>query len=1447
MVPEVTADVTKETCQSSPIVQHLEVAKATIKEEYEDEDDESQRIDDGKNSGLEDNKSSGRNVQEWLQGDDHFLPNVAGFPNSFQIPTRPADKFVNFRTPEATKVVPSSNENRPDMQLPIFATMDKYLARQTIPKHLPDFSGQCEEWPMFVTQFNRTTQLLGLSNDENLNLEIMFGRTDQIIKSLIQKVQSTPPPKEGKPESLILYSNHVANLVSTMKTMKKVAHMTNPQLLEDILAKLPYHLQFQWCRHVIGHPSDPTLDELSFWLAEMALTASMMPSFNVTSNEYVPKFNDKKEKKHVLNVVNVEQKDCTKCNKNGHRLDCCKKFQSDNRKNRWQLVKENKLCISCLQAGHRIDSCLNKKVCGKDDCEKFHHELLHKSSHKMYDAETKPEVVMMNDNLRPEMRRNVHLKVIPVLLQGPKGEVKVNAVMDDGSTLSLIDARLAKTLGLSGPNVPLCMQWTDESQICEENSEKVNLKIRGVDENSKTFVMKGVRTSFNSALPMHIVNMDDLRKRFPHLSDVDFNLIKDQRPLLLIGHDNIQLCLPRKCRFGSWNDPIASKTLLGWVVYGDIPAVSRRINESVLFHHCDGDQELNEMVRESFSTEAFGVEIPEQTRHSRDDARSLKLLENTTKKIGDRYQTGLLWKSDNIVMPESRFAALRRLHCLEKKMDRNKDFATIYTQKINEFLEKGYAKLLTTEEVETTGPRTWYIPHFSVTNPNKPGKDRLVFDAASKCEGVSLNSCLLSGPDLLNSLPAILLRFRVHPIAAVGDIREMFPQIEICCEDQDSQRFLWRGSCRSSPPLEYRMVRMIFGAASSPTSANFVKNLNAAVNKDEFSEVYHAIINNTYMDDHLDGAADVETLSNHLKNVIEVYARGGFHICNWCCSSPEVLATIPVDRRAKGCVDRRSAYRANFRTNIGWDDCLSKELFLEWKSWLSLLQRVKSYSVPRCYHANLRSAESVQLHIFCDASEEAFASVAYLRMKFIFGVKTTMVVAKTKVSPLKPLSVPRLELQAAVMGVRLARCVKSQIGITIDSLHFWSDSRIVLFWIRSDARRYKQFVANRIGEILEDSNVDDWRWVPTLDNVADEATRSNQECNFSDSSRWLEGPAFLTQPEDQWPNEIMTELSTPIEEIKKEFVMLSTDDPFEDKFLLPDISRFSNFNRMIRATAYVRKLVYVKTGRDLELALNRDDLHWAESNWWKKVQNDSFRTERILLQQQKHLDASSRLYKLAVFLDNEGFIRVRVRAVHLELAADLSTSAAINAFRRFIGRRGIPDDIYSDNGTNFKGASRELKLAIQELENDKIVEAALVKGCTWHFIPPGSPHMGGAWERLVRSVKLALQVTLKERVPREDVLQTLLVEAEAVVNSRPLTFVSVDANDPESLTPNHFLLGKNNALYSPGIFSDDDAKIRNQWKFSQKLADLFWSRWLKEYLPTLTRRTKWFTPAVPIK
>jgi len=159
-----------------------------------------------------------------------------------------------------------------------------------------------------------------------------------------------------------------------------------------------------------------------------------------------------------------------------------------------------------------------------------------------------------------------------------------------------------------------------------------------------------------------------------------------------------------------------------------------------------------------------------------------------------------------------------------------------------------------------------------------------------------------------------------------------------------------------------------------------------------------------------------------------------------------------------------------------------------------------------------------------------------------------------------------------------------------------------------------------------------------------------------------------------------------------------------------------------------------------------------------------------------------------------------LRAVHVELAASLSTDSCIMAIRRMVGRRGCPERIYSDNGTNFKGADNELRRSLLELDQQRMTQEMTTRGIEWHFIPPSAPHMGGAWERLVRSVKVALEATLKERSPKEEVLQTLLVEAEFSVNSRPLTHVSLDPADMEALTPNHFLLGSNSGtLDVPGL------------------------------------------------
>ena len=212
------------------------------------------------------------------------------------------------------------------------------------------------------------------------------------------------------------------------------------------------------------------------------------------------------------------------------------------------------------------------------------------------------------------------------------------------------------------------------------------------------------------------------------------------------------------------------------------------------------------------------------------------------------------------------------------------------------------------------------------------------------------------------------------------------------------------------------------------------------------------------------------------------------------------------------------------------------------------------------------------------------------------------------------------------------------------------------------------------------------------------------------------------------------------------------------------------------------------------------------------------------------------------------FTCLATRAIHLEMASSLDTDSFIHALRRFIARRGQVKELRSDNGTNFVGAQHELKEAIEGWNQGQINNTLLQKGINWIFNPPAGSHHGGVWERLVRSVRKVLNSTLNLQSLDEKGLHTVLCEAEAILNSRPITKASTDPNDLEALTPNHLLLLKTVPSLSPGQFQKEDLYARRRWRQVQYMADLFWKRWIKEYLPQLQERQKWsnirrnFTP-----
>lgn len=293
---------------------------------------------------------------------------------------------------------------------------------------------------------------------------------------------------------------------------------------------------------------------------------------------------------------------------------------------------------------------------------------------------------------------------------------------------------------------------------------------------------------------------------------------------------------------GRDSEPVAARTKLGWIVYGtDESSQESSLSVNHITYSATNLEELHQTVKDYFTTENFGVKLTKPLE-SKDEERARIILENTTKRIGSGYETGLLWRHDIVQLPESRSMAIKRLLSVEQKMARDSSYAAQYIKQIDDYCRKGYAHKLIAEEVETTTAKTWYLPHFSVINPNKPGKFRVVFDAAAFSNGVSLNAALLTGSDQLQSLPRILHQFRMGTVAICGDIAEMFCQIKIRPDDKQAQRFLWRRGDKTKPIDTYVMDSMTFGASCSPCSAHFVKNHNAREFSSQFNDAAAAII-----------------------------------------------------------------------------------------------------------------------------------------------------------------------------------------------------------------------------------------------------------------------------------------------------------------------------------------------------------------------------------------------------------------------------------------------------------------------------------------------------------------------------------------------------------------------------------------------------------------------------
>lgn len=269
------------------------------------------------------------------------------------------------------------------------------------------------------------------------------------------------------------------------------------------------------------------------------------------------------------------------------------------------------------------------------------------------------------------------------------------------------------------------------------------------------------------------------------------------------------------------------------------------------------------------------------------------------KKCDERYEVGLLWKNDVVNLPDSYGMAMSRLRGLEKKVAKDPDQLSLYDDVICEYIQKGFARKVSRGELEVANPKRWFLPHHAVQQPNKL-RPRIVFDASAICEGKSLNTELLTGPDLLRNLCGILLRFREENVALSADVEKMYHQIRLRAEDQVAQSFLWRNGDTSRIPDVFQMKVVIFGAKCSPAIANYVLHRLADDSAGNISDrtAASALKTNFYMDDFLRSESTVSSAANIQKKVSSITARGGFHLRKWVSNEREAIAGVSEQDKA---------------------------------------------------------------------------------------------------------------------------------------------------------------------------------------------------------------------------------------------------------------------------------------------------------------------------------------------------------------------------------------------------------------------------------------------------------------------------------------------------------------------------------------------------------------------
>ncbi|XP_041675602.1 uncharacterized protein LOC121530510 [Drosophila eugracilis] len=636
----------------------------------------------------------------------------------------------------------------------------------------------------------------------------------------------------------------------------------------------------------------------------------------------------------------------------------------------------------------------------------------------------------------------------------------------------------------------------------------------------------------------------------------------------------------------------------------------------------------------------------------------------------------------------SRSIALAQFLRNENRLKRDFPLKEQYDSVIQEYLDLGHMH----EVPSTHSSPTYYLPHHAVIKPESTTtKLRVVFNASSpSANGTSLNDILHAGPVLQSDLTIQILKWRYFQYVFSADITKMYRQIWVDPKHTPFQRILFRD--KEGDIRDFELKTVTFGVNCAPFLAIRVLQQLAEDVQGAFPKASHILQQHMYVDDVLAGANSISEAHSSIQELQAALSSAGFPLRKWTSNHTSILQNIPAEHllhsefldidtestaktlgirwRAKSdefyfvppeivvepsftkrevlsqiarlfdpagwlapfIIRSKMFMQEIWLQDFSWDDKLPSEMSQRWQAFLHEYSDLNQIRVPRwvCFQPEIK----VAYHGFCDASQKAYGAAIYVRVEVGQKILSNLLTSKTRVAPVKTVSLPRLELCGAVLLAEMVTAILPNMPTTSSDIRCWTDSTIVLAWLRKPACNWTTFVANRVAKITQAVPVDCWAHVRSEQNSADLASRGVSLLELADSQLWWHGPEWLQGPQELWPAQSIVQPNTELEQraVKVHFSQVPSDEFLE---------RFSKLDKALRVLAYVRRfLSRCRKGAISSTSRpTREEIREAEQTLISIAQRRAYGQELKHLAAKKPLPGASPILNLFPFTDQLGLLR----------------------------------------------------------------------------------------------------------------------------------------------------------------------------------------------------------------